>query len=177
MVYTWGEITADGQVRVWPMRRVSRGGGEQVFDFDQYFSGNLDEGVIIRQGDISTRKGKPSITKKRTPSAPMTDEMLEAYRQWALDRYSGIDLIGVGGGELRLGLEEIYIPLRIAQRSALTDLDERDKARRDLALESAQSDIDLTEIFDVKPAHHTPLSLVTQELVRPPLCIRCCTTV
>jgi predicted phosphohydrolase len=48
MGYAWGRIDARGEVRLWPLKRVKRGGGEAVFDWDQEFSGNLAEGVVLR---------------------------------------------------------------------------------------------------------------------------------
>lgn len=54
---------------------------------------------------------------------------LALYRSWAGERYSGLSLIGLGGGDLgRLRFEEVYVPLRIVRRrEAMEGLDHEAK--------------------------------------------------
>lgn len=42
------------------------------------------------------------------------DTKLTAYRAWAKQRFQHVDLIGLGQGEMRLDLDEIYVPLRVS---------------------------------------------------------------
>jgi len=69
-------------------------------------------------------------------------DLLDLYRVWAAERYNGLSLIGLGGGDLgRLGFEEVYVPLRIVRRreamEALGALEKRpEPPRDDLGIES-----------------------------------------
>ena len=66
-------------------------------------------------------------------------------------------MIGVGGGELRLRLDEVYVPLRISQRPLHHDLDERAAKRRgEMALECGAGDLELEQIFSRSLAARGP---------------------
>lgn len=55
------------------------------------------------------------IRQQSSPEAP--PDLLERYRAWAIERYSGLTLIGMGGGDVgQLRFEEVYVPLRIVRR-------------------------------------------------------------
>jgi formylglycine-generating enzyme required for sulfatase activity len=74
--------------------------------------------------NLGGERAKPS----RPPAYPVDfpgepdepeDEAPEVagYRKWAEGRHSRVDLVGVGAGDVRLRLEEIYVPLRMACRA------------------------------------------------------------
>ena len=46
MGYAWGQLSAAGEVRVWPLKRIIRGGGEAAFVHDQAFP-EAPDGVPI----------------------------------------------------------------------------------------------------------------------------------
>lgn len=76
------------------------------------------------------------------------DPEVAAYRTWALERFRGIHLIGVGGGDVKVGLEDVYVPLRISHRAAM-DLEARaGKSRGMAAREQTSGDLELEELFD-----------------------------
>ncbi|MCG8419622.1 MAG: hypothetical protein MJE77_16950 [Proteobacteria bacterium] len=62
-------------------------------------------GALIRAWP-SSAAGKPA-----GPALP--DAHLVAYVEWLRDRYGWVDMIGLGAGELRMPLDEIYVPLRL----------------------------------------------------------------
>ncbi|MCP4663869.1 MAG: NACHT domain-containing protein, partial [bacterium] len=138
--YAWGRISATGEVRVWPLVRVVRGDGAAAFVHDPKFYGDATSGFELRPPD-RVPGGEP-------PPPPPPDAALGAYRHWARERHRGLSLIGVGGGELQLRIEEVYVPLRISQRPLHPDLDGRAAKRRgDMALECGTGDLELEEIF------------------------------
>ena len=57
-----------------------------------------------------------ATTPSAEPVFPGTADALEPYRRWALDRYGHVELIGLGAGDFRFDLDEVYVPLRISQR-------------------------------------------------------------
>jgi formylglycine-generating enzyme required for sulfatase activity len=62
---------------------------------------------------------------------PETD-LLKHYRAWAAERYSGLSLIGLGGGDVgRLRFEEIYVPLRIVRRQVSPETHPREEPGTD----------------------------------------------
>ena len=76
------------------------------------------------------------------------DPAIAIYRAWARDRHAGLDLLGLGAGDVQLRLEEVYVPLRIAHCAPRLDLEARaGKRRGELAWELATGDIELESIF------------------------------
>ena len=48
------------------------------------------------------------------PTLPgLLPESLTAYIEWVRERYGQVDMIGLGAGELRMPLDDIYVPLRL----------------------------------------------------------------
>ncbi len=88
-----------------------------------------------------------------TGEPPPDDPATESYSAWARERHRGLNLIGVGGGDVRLELEEIYVPLRISRR-ALVDLDQRALRRDGLPHEGAEDDIDLEATLELEGGPH-----------------------
>ena len=66
----------------------------------------------------------PDAPKERQSSSASTessppydgDPILRDYREWARKKYGSIDLIGIGAGDARFDLEQVFIPLRLAHR-------------------------------------------------------------
>jgi formylglycine-generating enzyme required for sulfatase activity len=56
---------------------------------------------------------------RQQPASPAGPDPLDSYRAWIAERYNGLSLIGLGGGDLgRLLFDEVYVPLRIVRRRA-----------------------------------------------------------
>ncbi len=86
---------------------------------------------------------KPHRSKPELPEDPA----FAAYRTWAAEQYRGLSLIGVGGGDVRMRFEEVYVPLRIGQRPE--QLDRGDDAGKEPAqwLTESSRDLQVEEIF------------------------------
>ena len=86
--------------------------------------------------------------KKADPDA----RDIDAYRTWALDRYRGMSLIGLGAAEIRVRFEEVYVPLRIAGRPGLGALmASAESAHGRISVE--RDDMDVKDIFSLGPPH------------------------
>lgn len=66
------------------------------------------------------------------------DPALTVYRAWALEQYRGLSLIGVGGGDVRMRFDEVYVPLRIGWRPERLDRQEAVKAPERWLSEASQ---------------------------------------
>ncbi len=58
----------------------------------------------------------PGAVTKSPDNPNSSDPAVEEYLRWAAERYRGMDLVGIGGGDVKLRLEQVYVPLRIAHR-------------------------------------------------------------
>ena len=64
--YALGKLSADGEIRVWPLERVVRGSGGADFVYDHLFKNVTDEGMVLRPPN----EPAPSpITKRNPPPA------------------------------------------------------------------------------------------------------------
>ncbi len=89
---------------------------------------------------------------RRQRGADTEPPELTAYRDWARERYEGLSLLGVGAGDVRLKLEEVFVPLRISRRPIL-DFDQRGTGRRsEMARQLAEGDVELEDIFALEGA-------------------------
>jgi formylglycine-generating enzyme required for sulfatase activity/predicted MPP superfamily phosphohydrolase/nucleotide-binding universal stress UspA family protein len=123
MGYSWGQVDVEGEVRVWPLARVQRGDGSFAFDRDQRFEQANDAigGVILRPGNRPT---PPGPTPPPPPSPPPTtaaggdppEDILQRYLDWARGFFGRLDLVGLGGGDLPMSLDDVYVPLRMGVR-------------------------------------------------------------
>jgi calcineurin-like phosphoesterase family protein len=102
--YAWGELDADGQVRVWPLRR-DKSGGEMVFVHDRLFR---KFPAIIRP---------PSIGGDQEQALrPSVD--IEPWLEQTLALADHIDIRGIGSGAgkvrsaSRYPIERLYTQLR-----------------------------------------------------------------
>ncbi|MBK8263840.1 MAG: NACHT domain-containing protein [Nannocystis sp.] len=135
--YTFGQLSRDGEVRLWPLRSVRRGDGVCTFDRDSFFHRSHDEldHVLIRRADP-----KPSPTRSggRRPAPPLElDLNLNTYCREILDdtRYIRLDGIASAAKAVTYPIERLYTRL-------LTHAHE-DGLRREL--------VDLAELL---PKHH-----------------------
>jgi formylglycine-generating enzyme required for sulfatase activity/predicted MPP superfamily phosphohydrolase len=153
MGFAWGRITEAGEVRVWPLRREARGDGTAAFDHDSTFHGDAETGVLLRSANAPGPETvapppQPPNTSPREVEATTAAGSLAGYRALVAEKYSGLSLLGIGGGELRLRFEEVYVPLRISRRPERLDLEARDgKRRSEVALAAATEDVGIEEVL------------------------------
>lgn len=76
---------------------------------------------------------------------PVDGSALAAYREWAAERYGYLDLVGLGAGGVRLGLEEIYVPMRILGRQER--LEAEGKQPREELFAGGGSAVELDRLF------------------------------
>lgn len=116
--YTWGELRADGGLRLWPRELVTRDNGRQVFDRDRRFDVSADGSTWLRMPASGV-----AVTSPRPPQSQPPDyhAALRRYARWARKTHAGLDMAGLGGGHLRLDLDDIYVPLRLNARGAGCD--------------------------------------------------------
>ncbi len=105
MGYAWGSLSADGEVRIWPLERVRRGDGTGAFVHDNAFDEDPD-GVVIR----SSQAPRPEPVQPRPAD-------LDAYLKDLVDQTDRIDVGGISAagkvkGALRPPIERLYTPLR-----------------------------------------------------------------
>lgn len=90
------------------------------------------------------------------------EELLDAYRDWAKKRFRYVNLIGLGQGDVRLDLDKIYVPLRLAEMAGAMDLVL--DANKGLGVDSSASfrddgeeNLELHEIFRPGAKRHAVL--------------------
>ncbi len=115
--YAWGEIGKDGGVRIWPRRVVERSAGTAKFDRDTSFEPEPGHAYfwLRRPKDI-----QPVATGAKAAKVEMQQresdygQDLPRYLAWAHKQFGHLSMLGLGGGEFELGLEEVYVPLTLA---------------------------------------------------------------
>lgn len=120
--YTWASLGDDGELRARPLRFTRKGDGAETFDRDPFFHWDPAAGdVLLRPGDgrrwsrpRASGGGPRGARPDGAPSQVHVEEpaALLAYRTWLLEQSRGVKLIGVGGGNMMLDLDAIYVPLR-----------------------------------------------------------------
>ncbi|HBL27442.1 MAG TPA: hypothetical protein DD490_11460 [Acidobacteria bacterium] len=70
-----------------------------------------------------------------------------AYRAWAAERSSGLSLVGVGRGDVRMRFEEVYVPLRFGWRPERLDREESSARERVRWLAEEARDLEVKEAF------------------------------
>jgi hypothetical protein len=83
--------------------------------------------------------GQPDVV----PEPLGSSSSMRSYLEWLAEQPSGLDLIGIGGGDVRLDLEEVYVPLRVGYG----DIEQPRGEKRELLRASSNDDRELTEIF------------------------------
>jgi hypothetical protein len=106
--YAWGELSAEGEVRLWPLKHVRRGSGEGAFVHDHAFPEDA-AGVLIRPIHSSVPTQAPATSSRPTD--------MRVYLQKLIDRTSHINISGISNagsvkGALRHPIEKLYTPLR-----------------------------------------------------------------
>jgi calcineurin-like phosphoesterase family protein len=103
--YAWGALSAEGEVRLWPLKHIRRGSGEGAFVHDNAFPEDA-AGVLIRPVYF--------FQAFSPPPAPAVD--FRGYLQALIDRTSHISISGISSGSvkgaLRHPIEKLYTPLR-----------------------------------------------------------------
>lgn len=98
----------------------------------------------------------PRVPAKLVPGGA-EDPELAAYRRWALEQHGHLHLVGLGAGEVRMSLDEVYVPLRISERLARTESREphAGKRRGPEALDTVEPrELELEDLFTVVAGPH-----------------------
>lgn len=112
---------------------------------------DLREGLTSRAIDLLVEV----IRRRRHKAGP---DLLDRYRSWVAERYSGVSLIGLGGGDFgRLLFEEVYVPLRIVRRREAMEGQLSAHKRQGDELQSAELGI---ESLFTNPAASNPHALL-----------------
>ncbi|MCX4242076.1 SUMF1/EgtB/PvdO family nonheme iron enzyme [Paraliomyxa miuraensis] len=160
--YSWGRITARGEVRVWPMRSVERHSGRRAFDRDQGFEPAKDElgGVVLRQARAAEPKhiaqGGVSV-QSRNPS-PTFLATLEHYRARAKGLHDAVSLTGFHTRiRVPIRLDELYVSLGAypdLRDSGFGDFADADEAEHHvLGGRMGQAEVDLAGAFACAQRH------------------------
>jgi formylglycine-generating enzyme required for sulfatase activity len=132
--YTWAALRDDGELRAWPLKAQRKGDGVEDFDRDTFFHWEDGlENVLLRAGDgrcwsqplaafgadsgRANSSGGDIRVEVAEPAAVLT------YRTWLVKQRPGVKLIGVGGGDMSLDLDAVYVPLRAAVQGLLGGAD------------------------------------------------------
>lgn len=130
--YTWAVLRDDGELRAWPLKWQRKGDGVENFDRDPFFHWeDGPENVLLRAGDgrrwnrpRSERGGHDGGSQADADDSHIRVGVAEpaailAYRTWLLKQRLGVKLIGVGGGDMSLDLDAVYVPLQAAAHGRL----------------------------------------------------------
>ena len=115
--YTWGALFDDGELQVWPLRwQLADGTG--MFDRDPALCSDAPAmNVVMRRGDGKHWRPRSAATGPQPNVSVAEPTALLAYRTWLFKQRPSVELIGVGGGEMQLALEAVYVPLRVMARA------------------------------------------------------------
>ncbi len=115
--YAWGEIRRDGGLRIWPRRVVERSAGAAKFDRDTSFEPEPEQAYFwLRKPEpIRPVQTDAEAAKVEEPQQESDyQQELPRYLAWAHKEFGHLSMLGLGGGEFELGLEEVYVPLTLA---------------------------------------------------------------
>ena len=145
--YAWGEVFKDGSLRIWPRKVVPRGDGTEKFDRDQGFDCPAGQEYFwLRE---PTKPPEPTgAGTTQVPNEPSHEadcsHLLPRYAAWAREKYRHLPMLGLGGGEFELGIDEVYVALKLAPKERLH---ERDKHAHFAAL--AHEEIEVEQVLTV----------------------------
>ncbi len=123
--YGLGSLQENGELRIWPRRRVLRGHNSYAFAADGRYELDARRSFVLRpkdtSGNISTTKSgghPPTASPRQSPTrspgpAPRVESDL---RLFARTEITEVELIGVGAGGPSFPLDEIYVPLGLSAR-------------------------------------------------------------
>lgn len=101
--------------------------------------------------------GPGTSPTSRAAKARRYQRALRRYAGWVSEHYAHLDMAGVGAGQLRLALDDIFVPLRVSDRGSQHDKPSQDPLSSwDLGMEIYQQrDVTLDEAFRcAAPASH-----------------------
>lgn len=101
----------------------------------------FDHGLVKARFFAAWRDARPGRTEEiealeaRTLDAAsgptdLPPDHLVAYVEWLRQRYGRVDMIGLGAQDLRMSLDDIYVPLQLDLRSDMRSWPERTSSRR-----------------------------------------------
>ncbi|MEE8523302.1 MAG: SUMF1/EgtB/PvdO family nonheme iron enzyme [Thermoanaerobaculia bacterium] len=109
---TWGQLRADGEVRIWPRERKLRGDGSWSFGIDGFFHEDPD-GVVIRLGEGQAEE---------TPAAETRGFDRRAYLDAVIGAHDSMEIRGIVTGSeqaIRPPIENLYTPLACRELGGL----------------------------------------------------------
>ncbi len=108
-----------------------------------------DEGLDKLEWGVTGKKPRrPAKTSVPEPEDPA----LAAYRDWARQHFRGLSLIGLGGGDVRMRFEEVYVPLRIAHRPERFEMEGPDGKGIERLRPESLEDLKIEEVFKAPQA-------------------------
>ncbi len=118
--FTLGEMTATGEIRLWPRVLAQKGDETPEFVADPRYSGlDSDGSVVVRKGarpDIDASAGDQVHQRVSVSGDELGASVLADLRAFALAEITEVELIGVGAGGPSFPLDEIYVPLGLSAR-------------------------------------------------------------
>ncbi|WP_428268814.1 SUMF1/EgtB/PvdO family nonheme iron enzyme [Haliangium sp.] len=174
--YHWGELRKDGGVRLWPRVLTPAADGHLLFARDQRFDDPASDGAVWLRPPPSKRAGEarsdagPTVRDRPRPAvrAPVMaapkrtrlprddrptgfEDALSEYARRLRGAFGFIDMAGLGGGHLRLQLDDVFVPLRLRTREAETD----DPRTGRMVRRQKEHDVTLADAFTrAQPASH-----------------------
>jgi len=122
--YSFGDITPDGEVHIWPLKRAEREGATAIIAPDLRFKDAAKKkGHLLNPGfkTAVTKKTTPkkkAVTKKKTPaSRPKTTADFKDYLKAIIAETNYINISGIGfkpgavKDASRYPIEDLYVPL------------------------------------------------------------------
>jgi len=119
--YSWGQMSENGEVRVWPLERKVQG-SVPTFVWDQKIKQD-DAGAVIRP----LLNGRIPMTSS---SAPRTGFDIEEYRRQLAEATAMIEFRPLPIGD-EISADNAYIPLRIVESSASQSVERARPSYRD----------------------------------------------
>ncbi len=124
--YAWGEIFADGSLRIWPRKIVPRGDGSHRFDRDKGLECQAGQEYLwLREPTKPAEPTGAGTTQgtERVAGEADCSHMLPRYAAWARQKYRHLPMLGLGGGEFDLGIDEVYVALKLVPKERIHERD------------------------------------------------------
>jgi hypothetical protein len=117
---------------------------------DEQFFARLEEERPGRRAEIT--RIRELILNSKAPAAPLYEDpsiYLAAYAAWAREKFQYLPMLGLGGGDLELVLDEVYVPLAFAPQEF-----DRWGSGKEQAHREARESVDLREAFTLAGERH-----------------------